>query len=123
MAKSQNVPLDPAIHRVRLDKLRIFEISEAELEELERGSPESIFLNLALAVLAVAISFSVSLATTKIESDRKFIVFVIITALGYVAGATFAILWLVARRSLKSVSARIRSRIPAEGIQEIPEKQ
>ncbi len=61
--------LDPAIHRVRLDKLRIFEISEAELEALERGSPDSIFLNLAIAVLSVAISFSVTIATTKIEND------------------------------------------------------
>jgi hypothetical protein len=83
MAKAQNTPLDPAIHSVRLDKLRIFEISEAELEELERGSPESIFLNLALAVLSIAISFSVSLFTTRIESNRTFIVFVVVTAISH----------------------------------------
>src|SRR4051812_34027248 len=104
MAKS-STSLDPAIHRVRLDRLRIFEISEAELEALERGSPESIFLNLALAVLAVAISFSVSLTTTKIESNRNFTVFVVVTVVGYLAGITFGVLWLISRRSLKSVSA------------------
>lgn len=110
--------LDPAIHRVRLDKLRIFEITEAELEALERGSPESIFLNLAIAVLSVAISFSVSLTTTQIDSDRIFYVFVIITAVGYVAGITFGLLWIISRRSLKKVSAKIRSRIPPAGVQE-----
>jgi hypothetical protein len=118
MAKSQETRLDPAIQRIRLGSLRIFEISEAELESLERGSPESIFLNLALTVLSVAISFSVALATTRIESDRTFAVFVIITSVGYVAGATFGILWLACRRSLISVSAKIRSRIPPGGIQE-----
>ena len=121
MAKARATPLDPVFHRVRLDSLRIFEISEAELEALERGSPESIFLNLALAVLSVAISFSVALVTTKIDSNRTFAVFVIITSLGYVAGVTFGALWLISRRSLKSVSGKIRSRIPADGIQEIDE--
>ena len=110
-------PLDPAIHRVRLDRLRIFEISEAELEALERGSPESTFLNLALVVLSNAISFSIVLATTEIENNRTFIVFVVVTAIGSVAGVTFGVLWLISRRSLKSVSAKIRSRISPEGIQ------
>lgn len=110
--------LDPAIHRVRLDKLRIFEITEAELEALERGSPESIFLNLAIAVLSIAISFSVALATAKIDNDRTFYVFVIITSIGYVAGITFGLFWFISRRSLRNVSAEIRSRIPPEGVQE-----
>lgn len=110
--------LDPAIHRVRLDKLRIFEISEAELEALERGSLESIFLNLAIAVLSIAISFSTTLATTEIPSDRTYAVFVIITSIGYLAGITFSLLWWISRRSLKKVSAEIRSRIPPEGVQE-----
>jgi hypothetical protein len=117
MAK-RKTELDPAIHRVRLDKLRIFEISEAELEALERGSLESIFLNLAIAVLSAAISFSVALATTTIENDRTFYVFVILTSIGYIAGITFALLWFISRRSLKNVSATIRSRIPPEGVQE-----
>lgn len=118
MAKSHQTPLDPAIRRVRLDSLRIFEISEAELEALERGSPESLFLNFALTVLSVAISFSISLATTTIPSNRTFIVFVIITSLGYVVGVVFLVLWVISRRSLRSVSAKIRSRILPEGIQE-----
>ncbi|MEX0718104.1 MAG: hypothetical protein WD066_16040 [Planctomycetaceae bacterium] len=109
--------LDPAIQRVRLDKLRIFEISEAELEALERGSPESLFLNLAIAVLSVAVSFSVALATTRIDEDRTFAVFVIVAVVGYVSGTTFGLLWFVSRRSLRRVSADIRSRIPPEGIQ------
>ncbi|MBA3314439.1 MAG: hypothetical protein M3552_00630 [Planctomycetota bacterium] len=121
MARQRQTQLDPAIYRVRLDSLRIFEISEAELEALERGSPESIFLNMALAVLSMAISFSVSLATTKIESDRTFTVFVVITVFGYGAGVILGVLWLLSRRSLRSVSSQIRSRIPSEGIQETDE--
>jgi len=118
MMARRRTQLDPAIHRVRLDRLRIFEITEAELEALERGSPESIFLNLAISVLSVAMSLSVALATAKIDNDRTFYVFVIVTVIGYVAGITFGLLWFISRRSLKNVSAEIRSRIPPEGIQE-----
>ena len=110
--------LDPAIHRIPLDKLTIYEITEAELEALERGSPESLFLNLAIAVLSVAISFSVSLATTQIDSVWTFCVFVILCVVGYLAGVTFGLLWQQSRKSLKSVARAIRSRNPATGIQQ-----
>ena len=117
MAK-RRTQLDPTIHRVRLEKLRIFEITEAELEALERGSPESIFLNLAIGVLSIAVSFTIALATTRIESDRTFAVFVIVTTLGFISGITFGLLWFISRRSLRNVAAEIRSRIPPEGVQE-----
>jgi hypothetical protein len=120
MARIGSTPLDPAIHRGRLDSLRIYEISEAELEALERGSPESVYLNLGLTVLSVATSFSITLATTKTESNRTFTVFVVLVAVGYLAGLTFGILWSVSRRSLTSTAAKIRARLPAEGIQERP---
>jgi hypothetical protein len=120
MARTGSTPLDPAIHRGRLDSLRIYEISEAELEALERGSPESVFLNLGLTVLSVATSFSITLATTKIDSNRTFTVFVVLVAVGYLAGLTFGILWWVSRRSLTSTAAKIRARLSAEGIQESP---
>ncbi len=120
MAKAASTPLDPAIHRGRLDSLRIYEISEAELDALERGYPESLYLNFGLTVLTVAISFSIALATTKIDSDRTFTVFVVLIVIGYLAGVTFAMLWWISRRALQSVAAKIRARLPAEGIQETP---
>ncbi len=110
-------PLLPAIRRARLERMSIFEVSESELETLERGSPNSLFLNLAIFVLSTAISFSVSLSTTTVASERTFNVFVIIMVAGYIAGVTFALLWYRSHKSLKSVIAEIRSRLPPEGVQ------
>ena len=117
MAARKKTTLDPAIHRVPLDRLRIFEISEAELEALERGSAESLLLNLAIGVISVALSLTASLATATFASDRVFNVFVIIVVVGYVAGVAFALLWYKSRKSLRNVSTEIRSRIPPEGEQ------
>jgi len=118
MAKRRS-QFDPAIHRVPLDKLRIFEITEAELESLERASPGSILFNLAVATISVALSFSIALTTTKIDSLRTFCVFVIVTVVAWIAGITFSLFCFSLRKSLKSVSKEIRSRIPPpEGFQE-----
>ena len=118
MTKDDNQHLAPAIYRVRLDKLTIFEITESELEALEHGSPESLFLNLAVAVGSTAISFSVALATTQIDSTKTFCVFVLIMIIGYLSAFTFGLLWWRSRRSLKSVSKNIRGRRVPEGIQD-----
>ena len=118
MTNGEKQQLDPAIHRVRLDKLTIFEITEAELEALERGSPESLFLNLAAAAISSAISFSIALSTTEIQSIKVYCVFVILTVVGYLAGVTFGLLWWRSHRSLKTVAREIRRRQTPEGLQE-----
>lgn len=118
MSRTKRVQLDPAIRRVPLPEIKIFDVTEAELEELERGSPESLFLNLGIAALSTAVSFSASLSTATVGDLRVFCVIVIITVVSYLASITFGLLWWQGRRSAKSVIRRIRTRIPPEGIQE-----
>jgi hypothetical protein len=119
----QKPQMEPSINRVRLEKLTIFEITEAELEALEQGSPESLHLNLGIATLSVAISFLISLLTTSIDDTKTFCVFVIICGIGFIAGSTFGLLWWQSRKRLKNVAQEIRSRMPPEGIQEAALKE
>lgn len=114
MTRRQKELFDPRIRRVRLGTLTVFEITEAELEALERGSPESLFLNLGIATTSIASSFLVALLTTSIPSNRTFCVFVIVCGLGYLAGITFALLWWQSRRTGKNVAIAIRSRMPPD---------
>lgn len=106
----------PAIRRARIERLDIYEISEAELQILERGSPESLFLNFAIFLISVAASFLVALLTTEIQSVRVFNVFVIVTVIGFVAGAVLLLLWARYRRSTTTIFAQIRRRMPPEGV-------
>jgi Na+/melibiose symporter-like transporter len=105
----------PAIRRARIDRLNIYEISEAELQVLEHGSPESLFLNFAIFLLSSASSLLVTLLTTKIESERLFYVFVIVTVIGFIAGLVLMFLWRRNRQSTSLVFAEIRRRMPPEG--------
>lgn len=106
----------PAIRRAKLDRLDIYEISESELETLERGAPDSLFLNFAIFLLSSAISFLTALLTTNIESPRAFAVFVILTVVGLVGGAMLLALWCWFRQSKIKIFAQIRGRMPPEGV-------
>ncbi len=76
----------PAIRRARIGRLDIYEVSESELLQLERGSLDSIFLNFAIFLISAAINLFVALVTTNIDSRRTFDVFVIVTTVSFVAG-------------------------------------
>jgi len=106
----------PAIRRARIDSLDIYEVSEPELVLLERGSPDSLFLNFAVFLLSSALSLFVALVTTTIASSRTFSVFVILTTVGTVGGLFLLLLWMRNRQSTATVFAQIRRRMPPEGI-------
>lgn len=105
----------PAIRRGRVERLTIYEVSEFELDTLERGSPDSIFLNIAIALLSSAISLLVTLLTTTIESMRTFVVFVVCVVVGFVIGVILLILWWRSHSSVSDYIKTIRNRVPPEG--------
>lgn len=112
-------PLAPVVRIAPLGELKIYPITEAELDELERGSPASIHLNFALFFRGIAVSLLVSLIATDISSNRIFTVFVVFFAATAIAAIVFSVFWYLHRRSSGSLAKRIRGRMPpAPGIQE-----
>lgn len=98
------------IDRARLDSITVYDVTDDELSILEQGSPSSVYLNFAIALLSIAASLGVSLATTKIEDDRKFYTFLIITVLTTVIGAILLVLWYRTNKSSKGIFKKIRAR-------------
>jgi hypothetical protein len=110
----------PEVRRARYERLTIFEISETELDVLEKGAPDSVFLTFSVALLSSAASFTTTIATTKIESQHTFTTFVTLTIVGYVIGLVLLALWIKNRRAVSSCSASIRRRLPPEGTPQQP---
>ena len=119
MTRPRKSQLDPVIRHVGIGKLTIHHITDSELEALRRGSPESLFLNLGIAVFSIAVSFSIALASAAIDSIKTYCFFVIVTVVGYRASATFGLLWWRSHGSVKSVIREILSRSTPGGIQEV----
>jgi hypothetical protein len=106
----------PAVRRARYERLDIYEVSDSELQLLERGSSESLFLNFAIFLLSSSFSLLVALLTTNIESIRAFNIFVIITVVGFIGGVLLLALWGWHRRSRATLFEQIRRRMPPEGV-------
>lgn len=122
MTNSQHEPnaeFLPAVRRARYEQLTIYEVSEAELDILEKGSPDLLFLNFAVFLLSVSISFIIALLTTEVKSQVTFVVFIVFAIVGLLGGAFLLIMWSRDRSSVSKCTKTIRDRLPpAEGIRE-----
>ncbi len=99
------------IRKGKLNSLNIYEITEDELDKLETGGSEPIFLNFAIFLLSIALSFLIALITTTMKSRPIFDIFVIIVGLGFILGIILLILWWKSRHSIKGVINKIRERL------------
>ena len=97
-------------------------IADYELDVLARGSPSSTFLNFAIFLLSIALSFHIALVSTTISANRIFSVFVIIVVLGYISGIVLFVLWFRNRQSTSKIIKRIKERIPPEATQLVKDK-
>lgn len=104
--------LTPSVRVAPFGELRAYIVYEYELDELERGSPASLFLNFALFLFGTGITLLVTLLTTRIANDRLFNGFVSACILTLLVGLILGLLWLRSHYSTSGVIVRIRDRMP-----------
>ena len=100
------------VKRHKFDSLTIYEVSESELDTIEKGSPSSIYLNFAIFLLSIAASFLASLLTNDYSNKQNtFIVFLLITIFGFVIGGFLIILWLRTKNDFDQTIKKIKDRV------------
>lgn len=104
----------PAIRRARFGQLVIYEISDTELQLIERGSPDSLFLTFGIFLISIGVSFLVTLLSTGIDSIRIFTTFVVLSTIGMVTGLILLGLWWWYRKSRSNLFRTIRERLPQD---------
>jgi hypothetical protein len=102
------------ITRGRVVSISVYEVTERELSILENGPPSSLYLNLAISLLSLAISFLIALLTTTIASDRTFTIFVVITTISFVSGIVLLVIWYISHQSISETILRIKSRVSSD---------
>ena len=105
----------PEIRVGKIGVLKVHQVSDEELTQLAQGSGQSLFLNLGIGVLSVAVSFLISLLTTTDSSYRIFVIFVIVTVVCFLAGIVLMSLWWCTREPIGRLVREIRNRMPPEG--------
>ena len=117
-ARDTNPDILPEIKRARFDQLTIYEVSESELEILERGSPDSLYLNFSIFLLSSAITLTISLITLTILDIYLYTAFVVFAGIGYVVGILLLLLWWKSHVSVTKCIETIRKRLPPDGVQQ-----
>jgi Na+/melibiose symporter-like transporter len=105
------------IKRGKVDSLSLYEITDYELDVLEKGSPGSIYLNFGIFLLSTSLSLLVALLTTEIKSDRVFTVFTVIVVLGVIGGSVLLFLWYSSKETVSVIIKKIKDRIPQEELE------
>ncbi len=105
--------LQPKIIRGQVGSLSIFEITDYELDALERGGDDGIYLNIAISLLSVAVSFFVTIVTVDFSSTFVGNIFFIFTIAGFAAGAVLIFIWNKSRVRASQIVSKIKARVPA----------
>lgn len=106
--------IDPIIRVAPLGELRIYAVSEEELDRLSQGGPASILLNFALALLPMSAGLYVTLAAGV---ERHGIYIFCFATIAAIAGLICMGVWWPSRRQTSLLLQRFKSRMePPEGI-------
>jgi hypothetical protein len=115
MNEPASTPLAPAIRRGLVKELKIYDVTEAELQQLERGSPGSILLDFAIGLLSIGASTLLTLLAVPIASSRVFTVYICVALITTISGTVCLVLWRRNHLSVRNIVTEIRSRIIPEG--------
>lgn len=110
------------IIRGKIGSVSLYEITDNELNLLEKGSPSSIYLNFAIFLFSIGISFFITLVTTSIEEIKVYTSFLVFTIIGILGGSLLFFIWYRMKGEVSEVITKIKSRInvqeEAQGISE-----
>lgn len=122
MAKNNSPENDQiTVNRAKYNAITIYEISEDELDIIERGSPSSNYLNFSIGLLSIFASSLITLVTVDFppDKDRLFMIFVLVTLVAGVSGCILLFMWFRSNGSSKSIFKKIRNRKSVEKVREL----
>jgi len=100
------------VRRGRFDSLCIYDITEGELDTIEKGSPNSLYLNFSIFLLSTAISFLITLITNDYSTRMiVFTIFTIITVVGFIFGILLIVIWLRTKNEFDETIIKIKKRM------------
>lgn len=101
---------DPDIRRYGVGFINVYEITDGDLEIIERGSNNLIYLNFSISLISIAISFLIALVTCDFKSIITQNIFIIVTIIGFLGGLFFTIMWVKTKDDVKATIKKIKDR-------------
>lgn len=96
--------------RHRINEIAIFEVSESELEQLEKGNSADLFLQFSISLLSIAVSITLSMLTATFNNKHLETVFISLCIISYILGILLMALWYKSHFSIRKLIQKIRKR-------------
>ncbi len=114
-------PLLVPVHRVPVGTITIWEITEEELRDIERGNPDNPKFGIGLALLMFGLGSLVTLLSADNDKigDRAFYVHASVIVASLALGGVLLLLWWMASRNRHSAIEAIRARRKAPVVVEV----
>lgn len=94
----------------KVEQIDIYEVTENELNQLEKGTDSDLYLQFSIALLSVFVSLTVCFFTTTFEDDKVFYGFVCVDAICLIIGAILLLLWNRNRKEKSDIIQGIKNR-------------
>ena len=94
----------------KVEQIDIYEVTENELTQLEKGTDSDLYLQFSIALLSVFASLTVCFFTSTFENDRVFYGFVCVDAICLIVGLILLILWNRNRKGKSEIIQGIKNR-------------
>ena len=94
---------------VRVESIVLYEVTENELEGLEKGPPNQ-DLNYAISLISTVLAFGVAWATSDFKSDAIEIIVILYSVGAVIASSYLMFRWRDAKKSFNTVVSTIRDR-------------
>ena len=114
----------PKVRVGRYQELNLYQVTEEEINKLAEGSSSATLLNFSIFCISMAISFTLTLATTEVKAELFKYVFVSGTFVGYILGVLFFFLWWRTSSSTSELVKEIKGRLAHPGlgtVEELPQ--
>ncbi len=95
---------------MRLGTLTVYEVTDDELRLIEAGDPSTVLFNFGIGSASLGVGIGATLLASTVTSMPIFIVLVLLTIVGILAGVVLLVFWRRMARKTSSLIATVRAR-------------
>ena len=110
--RDESRSVSPVVRVAPLGELKVYMVTEEELEALGHNSPGSVFLNFSLALLPLSAAFLITLLTTNIPTTVALVFFICACLVSALAGLICLVFAWRYHVSSGAVVKKIKNRMP-----------
>lgn len=94
----------------KVEQIDIFEVTENELNLLEKGTDSDLYLQFSIALLSIFVSLTVCFFSSTFENDKVLNGFVCVDAVCFIIGMILLVLWHRNRKGKAEIIEGIKNR-------------